>query len=95
LSLPGSVTVNNADAYQAACLAGLGLIQVPVTGVRDALVKDALHSGALVEVLPQFTAPAMPINLLYANRRNLSRRVRLVMDWLAGVIADAQLNRDG
>jgi DNA-binding transcriptional LysR family regulator len=92
LSLPGSVTVNNADAYQAACLAGLGLIQVPVTGVRDALVRDALHSGALVEVLPQHPAPAMPINLLYANRRNLSRRVRLVMDWLAGVIADAQLS---
>ncbi|MCV2357028.1 LysR family transcriptional regulator [Paucibacter sp. B2R-40] len=92
LGLPGSVTVNNADAYQAACLAGLGLIQVPVTGVRDALLRDALQSGSLVEVLPEFTAPAMPINLLYANRRNLSRRVRVVMDWLAGVIADAQLD---
>jgi DNA-binding transcriptional LysR family regulator len=91
LALPGAITVNNADAYQAACLAGLGLIQVPVLGVRDALLRDALGSGALVAVLPELTAPTMPINLLYANRRNLSRRVRVVMDWLAVVIAEAQL----
>ena len=29
----------------------------------------------------------MPLTLLYANRRNLSKRVRVVMDWLAGVPA--------
>ncbi|MDC8771799.1 LysR family transcriptional regulator [Roseateles albus] len=91
LALPGAITVNNADAYQAACLAGLGLIQVPVLGERDALLRNALRSGTLVAVLPKLTAPPMPINLLYANRRNLSRRVRVVMDWLAAVIAEAQL----
>ncbi len=91
LALPGAITVNNAEAYQAACLAGLGLIQVPVLGERDALLRDALHNGALVAVLPELAAPPMPINLLYANRRNLSRRVRVVMDWLAAVIAEAQL----
>jgi hypothetical protein len=29
----------------------------------------------------------MPLNLLYVHRRNLSRRVRVVMDWLAEVVA--------
>jgi hypothetical protein len=28
----------------------------------------------------------MPLNMLYANRRNLSKRVRVVMDWLAVVV---------
>jgi DNA-binding transcriptional LysR family regulator len=82
LPMPGAVTVNNAEAYTAACLAGLGLIQVPVVGAQP-----LLQSGQLVEVLPQWVAPPMPLTLLYANRRNLSKRVRVVMDWLAAVVA--------
>lgn len=82
LSMVGSVTVNNAEAYTAACLAGLGLIQVPVVGVQDLIAQ-----GRLLEVLPEHVARPMPLTLLYANRRNLSKRVRAVMDWLAGVLA--------
>ena len=86
IAMAGAVTVNNAEAYTAACVAGLGLIQVPQIGE-----SELLRSGALVQVLPQFLAPPMPLNLLYANRRNLSQRVRVVMDWLAGVIGKAQV----
>jgi DNA-binding transcriptional LysR family regulator len=78
LPMRGRVSVNNSDAYQAACLAGLGLIQAPAVGVR-ALVEQ----GLLVEVLPQFTGEPMPVSLLVANRRHLAKRVRALMDWLA------------
>jgi DNA-binding transcriptional LysR family regulator len=81
LPMAGAVTVNNAEAYTAACLAGLGLIQVPDTGL-----KSWLRQGLLVEVLPDFVPRPMPLTLLYAHRRNLSKRVRTVMDWLASVI---------
>lgn len=74
----GVVTVNNADAYQAACLAGLGMIQVPEVGVRQLLA-----AGALVEVLPQYQAEPMPVSLLYANRRHVPKRVQLFMNWMA------------
>lgn len=30
----GILTVNSTETYQAACIAGLGIIQVPRTGVR-------------------------------------------------------------
>jgi hypothetical protein len=30
---------------------------------------------------------SLPLISLYANRRNMSKRVRVVMDWLAGVVA--------
>jgi hypothetical protein len=30
----------------------------------------------------------MPLSLVYANRRNQSVRVRVVMDWLCAVIPD-------
>jgi DNA-binding transcriptional LysR family regulator len=83
LPMGGAITVNNADAYTAACLAGLGIIQVPYVGVRDLVV-----AGRLVEVLPACVPTAMPLSLLYANRRNLARRVRVVMDWLAEVLGE-------
>jgi DNA-binding transcriptional LysR family regulator len=79
--MQGAVTVNNAEAYVAACMSGLGIIQVPSVGVRE-----VLRQGLLVELLPQHVAPPMPLTLVYANRRNLSQRVRVVMDWLALVV---------
>lgn len=82
IAMKGAVTVNNAEAYAAACLAGLGIIQVPVTAMRQHFAQ-----AGLVEVLPRFRARPMPLNLLYANRRNLPVRVRAVMDWIAEVVA--------
>jgi DNA-binding transcriptional LysR family regulator len=79
--MDGALTVNNADAYQAACLAGLGIIQVPEAGVRDLLAQ-----GALCSFMPQQRPPPMPLTLLYAHRRNLPVRVRVVMDWLVAVV---------
>ncbi|ATF95037.1 LysR family transcriptional regulator [Cedecea neteri] len=77
----GLITVNSTETYQAACVAGLGIIQVPRVGV-----KAQLKEGSLVEILPQYRAEPMPISLLYPHRRNLSRRVHLFMEWLTGVL---------
>lgn len=81
LPMAGRVTVNSSDGYVAAALAGLGIIQVPLLGVRA-----LLESGALVEVAPHLVAEPMPVTLLYAQRRHLPRRVALFMDWLAAVL---------
>jgi len=79
--MPGALTINSADAYVGACLAGLGLIQAPRTGVAP-----LLDDGSLVEVLPQLAAEPMPVTLLYPQRRNLPRRVRAFMDWVAELL---------
>lgn len=78
LPMPGALTVNNAEAYEAACIAGLGIIQVPAVGVQHRIAQ-----GSLVEVLPQYRPEPMPVSLLYANRRNLSKRVQVFMNWVA------------
>jgi DNA-binding transcriptional LysR family regulator len=80
--MSGPITVNNADAYSASCLAGLGIIQAPYVGV-----SHLLAAGRLVEVLPQHVARPLPLSLVYANRRHLSKRVQIVMDWLAAVVS--------
>lgn len=80
-AMGGVVTVNNTEAYQAACLAGLGLIQVPELGVRALIAQ-----GLLLEVLPQWVAQPLPVSLVYPHRRNLTKRVQAMMDWLTEVL---------
>lgn len=77
----GILTVNSTETYHAACLAGLGIIQAPRIGVRE-----ALRSRKLEEILPQYRAQPMPVSLIYPHRRNLSRRVHLFMEWLTDVM---------
>jgi len=84
VEMAGRVTVNSTDAYQAACLAGFGLIQVPCLGIRELLA-----SGELVEVLPEYPAAAMDVSLLYASQRHLPLRVRVFMDWLTTTLQAA------
>ena len=82
LELPGPVTVNSSETQIACCLAGLGLIQVPQYDV-GALVQG----GQLCAVLPQWCAPAMPVNLLYPHRRHLSSRLQAFAGWLEELLA--------
>lgn len=77
----GILTVNSTETYHAAALAGLGIIQVPRVGVRD-----ALRAKKLLEILPQYRARPMPVSLIYPHRRNLSRRVHLFMAWLTEIM---------
>lgn len=73
----GRVTVDNAEAYIACCLAGLGLIQIPAYDVRH-----HLDAGELVEILPQHRPSPMPMALLYPHRRQLSHRLQVFSDWM-------------
>ena len=77
----GVLTVNSTETYQASCLAGLGIIQVPRVGVRE-----MLRTGELIEILPHCRAEPLPVSLIYPHRRNLSRRVHLFMEWLGGLM---------
>jgi DNA-binding transcriptional LysR family regulator len=80
--MKGPVTVTGADAYQAACLAGLGIIQAPTVGLQHLIA-----TGELVEVLPDLKAEPMPVSFVYAHRRNASRRVQVFMAWVKEMLA--------
>lgn len=77
----GVLTVNSTETYNASALAGLGIIQAPRVGVRD-----ALRAKKLLEILPSYRARPMPVSLIYPHRRNLSRRVHLFMAWLTDIM---------
>jgi DNA-binding transcriptional LysR family regulator len=77
----GARIVNSAQTYEAAALAGLGLIQAPLLGIGR-----YLESGALVEIIPDFRRRALAVSLVVAHRSNLSRRVRAFMKWIEDVL---------
>ncbi|MGE0788192.1 MAG: LysR family transcriptional regulator [Sandaracinaceae bacterium] len=76
------VTVNGTDAYMAACLAGLGIAQIPRLGVRASLA-----SGELLEVLPDHTCAPLPVSLVRAAGARARRPVRAVMSWIEQVVS--------
>jgi len=78
-----SLVVNGTRAMQSACLASLGLMQVPRFGV-----KGLIESGKLVEVLPRYVGPPLPVSLLHPYRRHLPPRVRVTLEWLQDIMAD-------
>ncbi|WPN55557.1 LysR family transcriptional regulator [Pseudomonas sp. P9_31] len=77
IDLPKHVSVNSADGYLAACEAGYGLVQAPYYHVAR-----QLKEGRLVEVLKDVPPPGMPLTALYPPHRQLSRRVRVFVDWM-------------
>lgn len=79
--LPSALNVNSVQTYDAAGLAGIGLIQAALIGI-----SRHLESGALMEVLPDLRPEPLDVSLVVAHRRNLSRRVRAFMTWIEEVL---------
>lgn len=85
ISVPHTVTVDNAEMLIACGLAGLGLVQVPAYDVRKHLAD-----GELVEVLPRHRAAPMPVHMVYPHRRHLSGRLQAFIEW-AGAVLQARV----
>ena len=72
------IAVNESNAYLAAALAGLGVAQLVTF-----MAEPYLASGALVQVLPDWKTPPVPIYVVYPPNRHLSAKVRSFVDWTA------------
>jgi DNA-binding transcriptional LysR family regulator len=75
--LPADITVTGPETNVASACLGLGLIQVP----RYRAAAE-LASGALVEVLADYPPEPLPVHVLYSHTRQLSPRLRAVIDWM-------------
>jgi DNA-binding transcriptional LysR family regulator len=75
------VTVNSTDAYNAACIAGLGIIQAPRWGVSAQIAR-----GELIEILKRFPCAPLPVALVHAHGRRVPPHVRAAMNWMTQVL---------
>ncbi|RPH30196.1 LysR family transcriptional regulator [Buttiauxella warmboldiae] len=76
ISLSGKLVLDNSEAYIAAGLAGLGILQG-----MNVFLQPYLNSGRLVEVLTDYPVPPRQLSLLYPHR-HLSRKVKVFAEWL-------------
>ena len=79
----GGPIIGNATSNQAPMLRELALRGVGVIRVADFVVAEDIRSGALVQVLSEFTANARePIFALYQRQPDQSLRIRAFVDFL-------------
>lgn len=88
LTSPYQLAVNESVAYVTACVAGVGIIQVPTF-----MARQQLAAGTVVPVLPDWTAPTQQLYVVYAPNRHLSNKLRVFVDWIAALFARDRLNQ--
>lgn len=69
--------ISETNGLLEALLLGIGICQVP-----DYLVAGPIAAGRLVELLPSFKPPPLPINIVYPSGRLLPSRVRAAIEAL-------------
>ena len=74
----GRVRYNSGNALCSAAIAGLGLAQLP-----GFYVREALASGKLIEVFPQYKDKQEAIWAVFPSNRNVAPKIRLLVDFLA------------
>ena len=74
------LSVNDGNAYLAAALAGLGIAQIARFQAAPYLAR-----GELVEILPEWQHPLIPMHVVYPPNRHLSARVRAFVEWTVEV----------
>ncbi len=72
-----AMTCNNMEALRGAVIAGFGIGFMP-----DFLARDALASGALVELLAAHTLAPGQFSVLWPSSRQLSPKLRVFVDYL-------------
>jgi DNA-binding transcriptional LysR family regulator len=83
VEVAGRIASNNVDMVTDAAKAGLGITVGPTLSVSSALL-----SGELVQVLPGYTFEPTAVFAVYPSARQLSTKVRAVVDFLAETLPD-------
>jgi DNA-binding transcriptional LysR family regulator len=77
VKVAGNWSCNSGPALLDAALRGIGLVQLP-----DYYVSEPLKNGSLISVLDNYRQPESGVWAVYPPNRNLSPKVRLLIDFL-------------
>ena len=82
IPVSGRLRVNSPDAVRAAVIAGLGVGHGPAW-----LFDEGLKTGRLKLILNGYSAPAVPVQIVYVANRLLPTRAIVFMDFIADVFS--------
>lgn len=77
VKVAGRLNANNSLALREMVLGGAGIARMPTF-----MVGQDIRGGRLVQLLPEYRSPEPAISLVYAQRRYLSPKVRVFLDYL-------------
>ncbi|MYM34319.1 LysR family transcriptional regulator [Duganella sp. FT94W] len=83
VALPGSIALNDSNAYLAAGIAGLGIVQTP-----NFLMAPMIKDGRLASILDDWTSDPLPVHVVYPQNRHLSAKVRVFVEWVAELFSN-------
>ncbi len=78
-----SIRANNGDTCKALALSGQGIALLP-----DFLIWQELQQQKLVPILPEYQVADLGIYIVYPSRKQLSAKVRALIDFLSAAFAD-------
>lgn len=84
---PATHQLSDGEAMVEAAVAGLGLVQLPAS-----MVRDKINAGLLVAVLPGCSGPDVEIHAVWPHRGQLSPRLRYVLDQLVTCAAQGRFD---
>lgn len=83
IPMRGVIALNDSNAYVAAGLAGLGVIQM-----TDYLMMRHVAAGRMVRVLPDWSSKPLPVHVVYPQNRHMSAKVRVFVEWISELFAN-------
>src|SRR5699024_1260388 len=76
------LAVDDGNAYLAAGVAGLGVLQLP-----KYMAKPYEARGELVSLFEDWQLEPMPIHVAFPPYRHISRKLRVFINWIAELMA--------
>lgn len=81
-----AITVNDGGAAKQLAMSGAGIAMLQAYAVREELA-----SGVLVPLLTDYHSPSIPAYVIYSERKNLSPKIRAMVDFLSQCFSDSGL----
>lgn len=77
------LSIDDGNAYLAAGVAGMGVLWLP-----DYMAKGHLANGELVRLFESWHLDPMPLYIAFPPNRHVSAKLRVFIEWVAGVMAE-------
>ena len=78
IAMLSHIALNDSNAYSAAGVAGLGIVQM-----THFMLAPLMEQGKMVELLKEWESDPLPIHVIYPPNRHLSAKVRVFVEWVA------------
>ena len=82
-AVSGNLAFDSTEAVLESAIAGAGIIQV-----HEYIAGKAIQQGQLQPLLEDYKAEGKPITVVYPQKRHLSAKVRVFIEFMKGLVAD-------